>query len=88
MDLYAILFGVFGGIIWGLMGAGYHKMGNPDFKFSFWNFFKTVVLGAVIGGYSSYMGQPVEVFSTTLTATFITGFVDRIVNIIKKAITK
>ena len=80
------LYGAFGGIIWALMGAGYHKIGNPDFSFSFLNFFKTVIIGTVIGGFSTYFGQPVDVFGTSALAASATAFVDRIFNmLIKKA---
>lgn len=84
--LLPYLYGAFGGIIWALMGAGYHKIGNPDFSFSGINFIKTIIIGLVIGAVAVYYGQPLDLFGTTTTALTITAIIDRIINmLIKKA---
>lgn len=91
MDFSVILpylYGAFGGIIWALLGAGYNKIGNPDFSFNFLNFLKTVIIGTLIGGFSIYFGQPVDVFGTSALAASVTAFTDRIFNMFVKKITQ
>lgn len=81
------LYGAFGGLIWALMGAGYHKIGNPDFQFEFKNFLKTILIGVGVGGVAVYFGQPVDVFGLTGMAASITALVDRFLNIVWKKAT-
>ena len=88
MDLFiSYLLGALGGIIWALMGAGYHKIGNPEFSFSSINFIKTVIVGAALGGTSIYYGQSVDIFASSATALSITAVVDRLLNMLFKKVT-
>lgn len=88
MDVFiSYLLGALGGIFWALMGAGYHKIGNPDFSFSIINFIKTVIIGAVLGGTSIYYGQSVDIFASSATALSLTAVVDRLLNMFFKKVT-
>lgn len=84
MDLFPFLLGGLGGVLWALVGAKYHQIGNSDFEFNFSKFFKTVVIGAAVGAASVYYGQPVDLFATTATSATITAFVDRVINLVWK----
>lgn len=79
MDPYVgILWGAVSGIGWGILGYGREKQKenskNPV-SFSWKNFLKTIVIGAIVGAYAGYTGMPIE-------TVVVTPIIDKIANLI------
>jgi len=86
--LGGILSGIGAGIIWNIIGSirSKEKLGE-DFEYNPKWLLKTVLIGAIIGGYSVINGSPVDIEAVTilnasLMNTPLVAVIDKIVNIV------
>jgi len=86
--LGGILAGLGAGIFWNIIGAirSKEKHGD-DFEYNPKWLLKTVIIGAIIGGYATVTGNPVDleavtVLNASLMTTPIVAVVDKIVSIL------
>jgi len=82
MDYYSLLYGALGGVGWAVLGYARAKQKDSKTEFDGFHFGKTIVVGAIIGGYAAYTGMPIDAVATTSFALTATALVDKIANII------
>jgi len=81
--LESISLGVLVGVIWGAIGYAVGKAKNNE-AFDEAKFAKTVFIGIILGGFSKFLGVPIETLEGMSVVGFWTAVVDKLANLFFK----
>jgi len=82
VDYMGLIYGIVGGVGWGILGFARAKQKDSKTDFDTFQFGKTVAIGAVLGFYGAYVGMPIDMVATTSFALTATAIVDKLFNIV------
>ena len=75
MGLETLLWGALGGAAFGVTGYVNARRKGEDFEVL--KFSRSLVIGALVGGYAAYTGQDLDIVAGSVAGATVTAFVDK-----------